>query len=139
MFISETSIRIRYSETDQMGIVYYGNYAQYYEVARVEALRSIGISYATIENEMQLFMPVMSMEIKYIRPAKYDEIIKLVTEIPKMPEADIRFKTYLYNDDDELLNIGTVKLCFVDKQTNKRINTPNLISDRLKPYFERTK
>jgi acyl-CoA thioester hydrolase len=139
MFKSETSIRVRYSETDQMGIVYYGNYAQYYEVARVESLRAIGISYADIENEMNVFMPVMAMDIKYIRPARYDESINIVTEIPNMPNEVIRFKSYLYNGQGELLNVATVKLCFVDKQTNKRINTPDLIIDRLKPYFEKTK
>jgi acyl-CoA thioester hydrolase len=136
MFKSETSIRVRYSETDQMGIVYYGNYAQYYEVARVECLRSFGVSYADIENNMKVFMPVMAMEIKYIRPAKYDETIKIVTEIPEFPDNVIRFKNYLYNDREELLNVATIKLCFIDKKTNKRVNAPELITDRLKPYFE---
>lgn len=136
MFISETFVRVRYSETDQMGIVYYGNYAQYYEVARVEALRALGISYAMIENELNVFMPVMAMEIKYIRPAKYDDKIRIVTEIPAFPEDVIRFKTFLYNENGQLLNTATVKLCFVDKQSNSRIMTPKLIADRLKPYFD---
>ena len=139
MLSASLTIRVRYSETDQMGIVYYGNYAQYFEIGRVETLRQIGISYADIENNIGVFMPVMSMEVKYIRPIRYDERITIETQILALPEDVIRFRSYIYNDKKELLNTGMVKLCFLEKETNKRIKTPQIIIDRLKPYFESEK
>ena len=139
MFTASLNIRVRYSETDQMGFVYYGNYAQYYEIGRVEMLREIGINYADIENKMGVFMPVMSMEVKYIRPVKYDDNITLETQIHALPDDVIRFRNYIYNEKRELLNTAMVKLCFLEKETKKRIKTPQIIIDRLKPYFESEK
>lgn len=123
-------VRIRYSETDQMGYVYYGNYARFYEIGRTEMMRSEGIHYKTMEAE-GIMMPVMSMEVKYIRPAQYDDLITIRTRIQNLDERQIIFVSRIYNESNELLNRGIVKLCFVDKTSHKRINTPSFIFDIL--------
>ncbi len=97
MFRHETEVRVRYGETDQMGFLYYGNYALYYEVGRVEALRSIGVIYKQLEQEHDLWMPVLSSASEFLKPAFYDEVITIQTEIRKMPEARISFHYKLYN------------------------------------------
>lgn len=137
MFIKETKIRVRYGETDQMGYVYYGNYPLYYEVGRVEALREVGIIYKNMENTFNIIMPVMSMEVKYLRPAKYDDLLTVRTSIRKMPCSDIVFYFEIYNEEYKLLNTGQVKLCFVDITTNKRVNLPLELGNKLRSYFEK--
>ena len=123
-------VRIRYSETDQMGFVYYGNYARFYEIGRTELMRSIGIHYKSMEEE-GIMMPVVSMEVKYLRPAKYDEWIEIRTRIKKLTNSAIVFVSFIYNNNGELLNRGIVKLCFLDKKTRKRIPCPVLITNKV--------
>ncbi len=135
MYTHEFQIRVRYSETDKMGYVYYGNYMQYYEVGRVEAIRSLGLRYADFENEMGVFMPVMSMNVKYIRPAYYDNLLILETTIPELPHSKIKFNTRIFNENKELLNAAEVTLCFVEVHSKKRIDVPELIIEKLNPYF----
>ncbi len=137
MFIKETKIRVRYGETDQMGYVYYGNYPLYYEVGRVEALREIGIVYKDMEREYNVMMPVMSMEVKYLRPAKYDDLLTIRTSLKEMPVRDIIFHFEIFNEESKLLNAGHVKLCFVDITTNQRVDLPLELGKKLHPYFER--
>ena len=136
MYIHKTTVRVRYGETDQMGYVYYGNYAYYYEVGRVEMLRSLGLSYAKFESDYFVFMPVMSMETRYIRPALYDDLLTLETRLAKLPDDTIRFRTDIYNEKGDLLNSGTVKLFFQDSRTLERVKVPHEIIDNLKQYFE---
>jgi acyl-CoA thioester hydrolase len=136
MYSHSTQIRVRYGETDQMGYVYYGNYALYYEVGRVEALRELGIFYKELEELYKIIMPVMSCESKYIRPAHYDELLTLITKIEQRPINDISFSVEIYNEDNDLINLGKVKLCFVDWATKKRIPIPDFIINKLLPYFE---
>src|SRR5690625_2197465 len=119
-------VRVRYSETDQMGYVYYGNYARFFEIGRTEMMRAAGIRYKEMEAE-GIMMPVMSMEVKDIRPAQYDDLITIRTPIQKLDKKEITFVSMIYNDSDELLNRGIVKLCFVDKTSHNRINTPSFI------------
>lgn len=128
--------RVCYGETDQMGYLYYGHYAQYYEVGRAEMMRDLGISYKEMEEEMGVMMPVMSMESRYLRPAFYDELISIHTILRKLPDSTIVFHMELYNEAGKLLNGGTVKLCFVDMKTKKRVDAPAYLMDKLKPYFE---
>lgn len=128
-------LRPRYAETDQMGFVYYGIYAQYYEVARVEAMRNVGINYAEIERNHGIWMPVMYMEARYLRPAKYDEMLHIHTTVPAIPERDIRFRYEIKNEDGHLLNAALVKLCFLEAATQKRINAPDFIKEQLNQYF----
>jgi acyl-CoA thioester hydrolase len=115
--------------------VYYGNYAYYFEVGRVEALRALGLRYADLETQ-GIWMPVMSLECKYVRPAKYDDLLTLETRISSLPDTTIKFRTDIYNEEGKLLNSGTVKLYFLDYKTNSRVEAPLALIDKLKPYFE---
>lgn len=122
MFESVIKIRVRYSETDQMGFVYYGNYAQYYEVARVEALRSIGASYKDLEN-YGIMMPVVQMNISFKKPAHYDDELKIITKVCKMPSVKMQFFYEIYCNDI-LINTAETILVFVDKNTMKPCHCP---------------
>ena len=128
-------LRVRYAETDQMGFVYYGIYAQYYEVARVEAIRSLGIQYATIERDHGIWMPVMEMHARYLRPARYDDLLTIYTTIPSLPDRDIRFRYEIKNEAGILLNGALVRLCFLDAESQNRINAPDFIKESLISYF----
>jgi acyl-CoA thioester hydrolase len=128
-------LRVRYSETDQMGFVYYGAYAQYYEVARVEAIRALGLLYSDLERIHHIWMPVMNMQVRYLRPARYDDLLSIETTIPELPETDIRFRYEIRNEAGSLLNGALVQLCFLDAKTQQRIDAPDFIKGPLKPYF----
>ncbi len=136
MYIHKTEIRVRYADTDQMGYVYYGNYASYYEVGRVEAMRNLGLRYADLEADHKIFMPVMSMESRFIRPAKYDDLLTIETRISQLPGETIKFRSDIFNKSGKLVNSGTVKLYFLDIETNTRISTPKIILEKLNKYFE---
>jgi len=120
-----------------MAYVYYGQYAFYYEVGRVEALRDLGLSYKKMEEEHGIFMPVMSMNVKYLRPAFYDELLTLETSIDKMPEMTIRFDTKIYNENQKWINSAQVFLCFVDIAKKQRVKAPTILLNNLLPYFEK--
>lgn len=131
MYSFETKVRVRYGETDQMGFVYYGVYAQYYEVGRVELLRSLGISYKKIE-DMGFALPVVSMKIQYKKPALYDDNLVVKTTIKEIPESTrIIFHYEIYNERSELLNFGEVVLVFLNKETKKPCIVPKVILEKL--------
>ena len=134
MYTHSTKVRVRYGETDQMGYVYYGNYAEYYEVARVEMLRSLGMDYASMESS-GVMMPVLELNCKYIKPARYDQEITIKTTIQDLPGVRIHFKYELFNASEELINIGTTTLVFVDMARNRPCQPPADFLDRLKVYF----
>ncbi len=134
MVKKETTIRVRYAETDQMGYVYYGNYAQYYEVGRVEALRELGFSYKDME-EKGIMLPVLDLTINYKKPAFYDDEITIVTTIKEIPSVRITFDYECYNSNKELLNTGKVTLVFIDKKTNKPCQPPNWFSEAISKFF----
>ncbi|MCC5919379.1 MAG: acyl-CoA thioesterase [Cyclobacteriaceae bacterium] len=134
MKIHETKVRVRYAETDQMSYVYYGNYAMYYEVGRVEALRAVGITYREIE-ESGVMMPVLENHSKYMQAARYDDEITIKVSIPEAPKVKITFKCELYNTAGELIHVGTTTLAFVDMQRNRPIRCPQHLYDALSPYF----
>jgi len=131
MYSFETKLRVRYGETDQMSFVYYGVYAQYYEVGRVELLRSLGISYKEIE-EMGYALPVVSLNINYKNPAYYDDKLTIRTTIKKLPSAKIIFDYKTYNEQGNLLNTGEVVLVFLDKKTGRPCFAPEVIMEKLK-------
>ena len=135
MFKSETKIRVRYAETDQMGYCYYGNYAQYFEVARVEALRSLGVTYKTME-ENGIWLPVVDFSIKYLQPAYYDEELTILTNIVKEPTIRIFFTYETYNEKKEKINFGETSLVFLDKKLKKPVNCPKNLREKLKKYFK---
>lgn len=135
MFISETRIRVRYGETDQMGYLYYGNYALYYEVGRAEAIRQLGMTYRQIE-ESGVVMPVAELFVTYLRPALYDDLIIVKTILKELPEGSrIKFHSELYNEAGELLNKGIVTLVFYDPMAKKKVNMPELLKQKLIPFF----
>jgi acyl-CoA thioester hydrolase len=135
MFTHDTYLRVRYGETDQMGYLYYGNYAQYYEVGRVEAIRSLGLTYREMEEQHNVMMPVMSLEMRFVRPALYDELLTIRTTIRKMPADTIVFHVEIFNEKKKLVNGGRVKLCFIDATTRKTIPTPTFLQAALTPFF----
>ena len=135
MYIASTQIRVRYAETDQMAYVYYGNYAMYYEVARVEALRALGFSYSELEKE-GIMMPVYENYSKYHSPAKYDELLTVKVTVPETPKVRMRFKYEIRNEDQKLINEGTTTLVFIDMKTNKLTRPPHHLSQILRPYFD---
>jgi acyl-CoA thioester hydrolase len=135
MFTHETQVRVRYGETDQMGYLYYGNYALYYEVGRAEMLRSVGLTYREMESSSGIMMPVMSLQMRYVRPALYDELITIRTTLRELPTSTITFHHELFNEKKKLLNGGSVKLCFVDMKTNKSVVSPQYLTDKLAVFF----
>jgi acyl-CoA thioester hydrolase len=134
MYRSETTIRVRYGETDQMGYVYYGIYAMYYEVGRVESLRKLGLTYRELE-EMGVIMPVLENHSKYIAPALYDDLLTVVTTIPEKPGVRIRFQYQIFNQGGTLINEGETLLVFINKQTNRPCRPPAEMDKVLAPFF----
>jgi acyl-CoA thioester hydrolase len=136
MFTSKTQIRIHYALTDQMGLVYYGNYAQLYEIGRTEALRSLGLTYKEIE-ATGIIMPVTEMHTRFLRPALYDDLLTVVTIVKEMPlHSKIIFHSEIYNEKNELLNVGDVTLYFLNAKTMKRSDMPEKIKEKLEKYFK---
>ncbi|MEO2085302.1 MAG: thioesterase family protein [Marinoscillum sp.] len=127
-------IRVRYSDTDQMGYVYYGRYANFYEIARVELFRKLGFTYSQLEGE-GIGMPVIQMENKFIIPAKYDEIIKINIQIKEIPSAKILFYYRLYNKKKNLINTATTLLTFIDLQTKKAVRIPKKLLEIINNNF----
>ncbi len=135
MFTSETQIRIHYALTDQMGVVYYGNYAQFYEIGRTESIRELGFTYKEVE-AMGIFLAVTDMHIRFLRPAKYDDLITVKTTLTEIPEHHkIIFHGDIFNEERQLLNTGVVTLYFVDSKTMKRVNMPKELKEKLAGYF----
>jgi acyl-CoA thioester hydrolase len=134
MYQSETSVRVRYGETDQMGYVYYGFYAMYYEVARVEAMRQLGLSYKDVE-AMGVMMPVLENHSKYMAPGRYDELLRIVTTIREKPTIKIKFEYEIFNEANKLINRGETLLVFVDKKTNRPCRPPEAMEKLLEPFF----
>ena len=135
MFEHSTKVRTRYSEVDRMGYVYYGNYATYFEVGRVEAMRVLGISYAELE-EAGIMMPVIRMEIEYKKPAFYDEELTIITRVKEMPRSRITFEYETWNAKGELLNTALTELVFVDSKTMKPQRAPQVIIDAANKYLK---
>ena len=135
MYSNSTKIRVRYGETDQMGYMYYGNYAQYYEVGRVEMLRSLGMDYASMEAS-GIMLPVLELNCKFIKPALYDQEITVKTILEQLPGIRIHFKYELYNSTEELINIGSTTLVFIDMAKNKPCPPPADFMEKLKEWFK---
>jgi acyl-CoA thioester hydrolase len=135
MFEHATKLRVRYGETDQMGYMYYGNYAEFYEVGRVEMLRSLGLTYSGME-ESGIKMPVLELHCKYLKPALYDEEITINVIMDKMPGIRIHFRYELFNEKGELINTGETLLVFINMNTNRPCLPSQDFLDRLKPFFK---
>ena len=135
MYISETTTRVRYAETDQMGIVYYGNYAQYFEIGRVESIRQLGYSYKEMEED-GVMLPVVEMSIKFLRSAVYDDLLTIKTTLRELPaDHKITFYSEVFNEAGKLLTSGTVSLYFLDVKTKKKTVMPEKMKQRLATFF----
>jgi acyl-CoA thioester hydrolase len=133
MLKTEIQVRVRYGETDQMGFVYYGNYAQYFEVARVEALREVGMSYKDMEAG-GIRLPVYTYSVKFIKPAYYDELLTVKTHITKMAGARIYFEFETWNEQGEKINTAEVVLVFFDVAANKPCAAPHSLLELIQNY-----
>ena len=135
MFQAQTQIRVRYAETDQMGYVYYGNYSTYYEVARVETLRAMGLTYKQLEDE-GILMPILENNSKYIAPAFYDDLLTVKVSIPKRPGIRIQFNYEIYNQNNNLIHTGETLLVFINEVSRKPCPMPTTMEKLLTPYFD---
>src|SRR6187549_1103801 len=134
MYTTETQIRIHYALTDQMGVVYHGHYAQFYEIGRGEAIRVLGYTYKDIE-AMGIIMPVVDIHSRFLRPAKYDDLITVKTTLRELPlNHKIVIHSEIYNQQDELLNTGDVTLFFMQVNGMKRCPMPTELREKLEKY-----
>ena len=133
MITRDIDIRVRYSETDNMGIVHHSNYVCYYEIARTEMLREFGTTYRELENS-GIMMPVLDMECHYIKPAHYDDLLTVRVTLAKLPTVRIRFDYQIFRGD-ELLNIGSVTLAFIHAETRRACRAPQFFLDLIAPHF----
>jgi acyl-CoA thioester hydrolase len=135
MLSNTTQIRVRYGETDQMGYLYYGYYALYYEVGRTDLIRELGLTYRELEAQ-GIIMPVAELRSKYLRPALYDDLVTVKTILKELPaDHKITFHSELYNEEGALLNIGATTLVFLQLPDKQRMNIPAVLRDKLSPYF----
>mgnify|MGYP001358870952 CR=1 FL=1 len=135
MFQHEVNIRVRYAETDQMGYVYYGNYATYFEVGRVESFRAIGFSYKELEAE-GIGMPVLEYKTKYLAPAKYDDELTINVKISEMPGVRIRFEYEIRNEAGKTLNIAETTLVFINMKNGRPTRLPEKFETLMRNYFK---
>ena len=135
MYQNEVKIRVRYAETDQMGYVYYGNYAMYYEVARVESFRNLGFIYRKLE-EQGVMMPDIESKSKYLSAAKYDDLLTIKVSIPDLPSVKILFHYSITNENGDLINEGETLLAFVDMKTGMPCRPPQELIGLIKPFYE---
>jgi acyl-CoA thioester hydrolase len=135
MYTTEFQIRVRYAETDQMNVVYHANYATYFEVARTESIRNLGFTYREME-AMGVEMPVVEIHMRYLRPAHYDDLLTVRTQLRSLPEKhEIAFHQEIFNEKKKLITSGKVTLFFLDKQSKKRTVLPEVLREKLNAYF----
>lgn len=135
MFEASHQVRVRYAETDQMNVVYHGNYTQYFEVARAESIRQLGFTYKDME-AMGIMMPIVEWHAKFIRPAHYDDLLTIKTILKELPtDHRIEFLHEVYNEAGKLLTTGRAVLYFVDSKTLTKTTMPAELRSRIEPYF----
>lgn len=125
-----TFVKVRYAETDQMGVVHHGNYPQYLEIARLDWLEQLGVSYKTMEAE-GVMLPVYQLEIKYIKPANFDETLRIETRLMGLPRVRIEFFYEIFNENKELITTASTILVFMNSNTKKPIRCPDYILEKL--------
>ncbi|MBF01509.1 MULTISPECIES: thioesterase family protein [Flavobacterium] len=130
MKIHQFTVRVRYAETDQMGVVYHGNYAQYFEMGRVEWLRNLGLTYKEMESR-GIMLPVVSLLLNFKKPARYDDLLTVKTIFKKQESVKIEFDYEIYNEQEELLTTGNSVLVFVDMKTGRPVAPPEYVTEKL--------
>ena len=134
MYLHTTKYRVPYPEVDRLNVVHHAHYAKYYEIGRLEAMRALGWSYKDMEDDgIGLF--VVEISSKFLRPARYDEEISIITTLQEMPGRKITFQTEIQNEEGDVCNIGTVKLLFVNKERMKVCSIPEEFKALIQPYF----
>lgn len=135
MFSTEFQVRVRYAETDQMGVVYHSNYFLYFESARAESIRKLGFTYADME-KMGVIMPVVDVHCRYMQPALYDDLLTIKTNLKELPiHHKIEFHYEVFNEKNDLLAVGKLILYFMEAGTMKRTTMPAALMEKLQPYF----
>jgi len=136
MYTATTNLRIHYALTDQMGVVYHGHFAQFYEIGRTESIRALGYTYKDIE-AMGIIMPVTDIHIRFLHPAKYDDLITIKTTLKELPtHHKILFHGEIFNESGVLLSTGDITLYFMESASMKRCAMPEQLRQQLVPYFE---
>ena len=135
MFTTSTQLRVRYAETDQMGVVYHSNFFPYFESARAESIRELGFTYADME-KMGVIMPVVDVHCRYLRPAKYDDLLTVKTMLKELPvHHKIEFHHEVFNEKNELLAVGKNILLFMETKGMKKNNMTDLLIKKIQTYF----
>lgn len=135
MFSTEFQVRVRYAETDQMGVVYHSNYFLYFESARAESIRKLGFTYADME-KMGVIMPVVDVHCRYMQPALYDDLLTIKTNLKELPiHHKIEFHHEVFNEKNDLLAVGKLILYFMEAGSMKRTTMPEALMEKLQPYF----
>ncbi len=135
MFVYESKVRVRYAETDQMGVVHHGNYAQYYELARTECFEACsGMSYESMEAD-GVMLPILEMHAKFIKPALYNQVLTIKSIVKTLPTVRLNVEYEIYNEANELINTGSTLLVFVNKQTRRPCPPPENFMKNVRPYF----
>lgn len=135
MFTSQTEIRVRYAHTDRMGYVYYGHYASFFEIARIESLRAIGLSYKELE-DAGIMMPVYENYSRYLAPAGFDELLTVKVFIKELPSVKMTFHYEIFNQQNQLIHTGYTVLVFINRATRRPCRAPKELTEALKPFFE---
>jgi acyl-CoA thioester hydrolase len=136
MYVHEYQKRVHYGETDQMGYLYYGRYADYYEIGRCEMLRALGLTYKQMEEDYRVMLPVAAMESRYIRPARYDEMLTIRTTLRTFPtDKHMTFYVEVFNEQKKLVNGGRIRLVFVNMDNNRPMPAPAFFTNLLLPFF----
>lgn len=130
MISHNIQFRIRYAETDQMGVVHHGNYAQFLEMGRIEWLRDLGFSYKKMEED-NIILPVISMSLNFKKSATYDDLIQVTTKLKKKPSVKIIFDYEIHNENGELLTEATTTLAFINSKLNKPMRCPKELEERI--------
>ena len=134
MIVTETKVRVYYQDTDKMGVVYYGNYARYYEIGRPEMIRDLGFTYKQME-ELGIMLPARTLNINYIKSAYYDELLTVRTIVDTIPQVKFPIKTEIYNEKGELINSGETVLVFFSSITNKPVAAPKFFTEEMMRMF----
>jgi acyl-CoA thioester hydrolase len=134
MLVAETQIRVYYEDTDQMGVVYYGNYARYYEIGRTEMIRQMGFTYKEIEDQ-KIMLPARSLTVNYLKSACYDDLLTIKTIVESLPKVKFPIKSEIYNQHGELINKGETVLVFFNAITNKPCHAPDFFIEKMKEFF----
>ncbi len=135
MYSFDYKKRVRYGETDMMGYLYYGNYAQLYEIGRVETMRSLGLTYRDLEVVYGVMMPVVHVDARYILPAKYDEELTIRTILLELPSRMIVFENEIFNEEMQMIHKAVVKLFFIEMSSGKKVSCPEYMLEKLRPLF----